>query len=57
MKTTEETWEWIKEREIATESELVLVTCINGYSVETLESVIKASTGYQDIEQYEECEG
>lgn len=41
---------------IATESEIVLVTDIAGYSVEILNQIIYARTGYRDIEQYEESE-
>ena len=51
-----EIWDYLLEREIATESELILVTNINGYNVETLESVIYAKTGYRSVEQIEDAE-
>lgn len=41
---------------IATESEIDLVTDIIGYSMEILNQIIYARTGYRDIEQYEEAE-
>ena len=42
--------------EIATESEVDLVTDIVGYSIETLNQIIYVRTGYRNIEQYEESE-
>ena len=49
-------WDYIVETGIATEEELKLVTCINGYNEDTLNSVIYARTGYHSMEQIEECE-
>jgi hypothetical protein len=49
--TKEQVWDYLVESQIATEEELKLVTCINGYSIESLESVIYARTGYRSIEQ------
>ena len=46
-----EYWLYLVEAGIATESELRLVTCIIGYSVETLDKVLYARTGYRSIEQ------
>ena len=40
--------------EITTEAELSLITDINGYSIETLNDVIYARTGYRDFEQLKE---
>ena len=51
MKNLEEIWEEIIEFGIATNEELQLVTDIDGYSIDTLNSVIYARTGYRDIEQ------
>lgn len=56
MKTLETLWDFILESSIATESELELITCINGYNEKTLNSVIYARTGYHDMEQLQECE-
>lgn len=45
-------WNSIIEYGIATDEELQLVTCINGYSEESLNDVIYVRTGYHDIEQF-----
>lgn len=44
-------WDYLTEHSIATQEELELITSINGYSVETLNDVIYARTGYHDLEQ------
>jgi len=49
-------WEWLVDEGIATEEELQLVTDINGYSIETLNDVLYARTGYREEEQLEEEE-
>lgn len=54
--TTNELWTLIVEYGIATNSEIDLVTDINGNSIETLNDIIYARTGYRDIESYEESE-
>ena len=54
FKMTERIWNYLIENEIATEEELQLVTDVAGYSVRTLEAVIYARTGYNDLEQLEE---
>lgn len=54
--TIERLWDAIVEYAIATEEELQLVTAINGYTEEALNSVIYARTGYRTFEQYFECE-
>ena len=50
----EQLWDYLVEQGIATEEELQLVTNINGYSVETLNDIIYARTGYHDVEQLED---
>lgn len=50
----EEIRERIIDYEIATEEEINLVSDINGYSEETLNSIIYVKTGYNEIEQFEE---
>lgn len=47
-------WDYLIDNAIATEEELQLVTDVAGYSVRTLEAVIYARTGYNDLEQLEE---
>ena len=40
-------WDNLITYEIATENELQLITDINGYTLETLEDVLYARTGYR----------
>ena len=54
--TKDEIWDYLVECGIATGEELRLVTCINGYSEDTMESVIYARTGYRSLEQLKECD-
>lgn len=46
-------WDYLINSEIATEDTLRIITCINGYNLETLNDVLYAVTGYRDIEQIE----
>ena len=46
-------WDYIIENAIATEDELKLVTCINGFNEDTLNDVIYARTGYHSVDQLE----
>ena len=48
----EAAYEALIEAGVATECELALVTNINGYSLETLEAVLYARTGYRDLVDY-----
>ena len=50
-------WEAIIKYGIATDDEVALVTHINGLSIETLNDVIYARTGYHDLDQLLEYEG
>lgn len=52
----EQLWDSLINNGIATESELRLVTCINGYSVETLNDVLYARTGERSWSDEEEEE-
>lgn len=47
-----ETWDAIIMYGIATEEELQLVTCLNGYNKEALNDVVYVRTGYRDIQQF-----
>lgn len=47
----DQAWRIIFEYEIATEEELKLVTSINGYKLESLESIIYTRTGLNSINQ------
>lgn len=51
--TREEAWEFLTDNGIATNEEITLVTCINGYTIEALRSILYARTGYRDFDQYE----
>ena len=42
--------------EIASEEAIHLVTCINGYSKETMLNILYAQTGYRDFETFLEAE-
>jgi len=47
-------WEYLIDNAIATEEELQLVTSINGYNEESLNSILYVRTGYNSIAQIEE---
>lgn len=53
----ERIWQYLIDSGIATESELELVTDVAGYSEKTMEAVIYAKTGYNDLEQLMEEKG
>ena len=44
-------WDWLIETGTATEDELVLVTTLNGTTLDSLESVLYCRTGYRSLEQ------
>lgn len=46
-------WEWLLEDVGVSEETLQVVTTINGYSVETLNDILYAVTGYRSKAQYE----
>lgn len=52
--TKDEYWDWLIDAGIATDDEIRLVTCINGYSTETLDDILYARTGFRSKAQYEE---
>ena len=47
----ERIWDYLIDNAIATEEELQLVTDVAGYSFATMEAIIYARTGYNDLEQ------
>ena len=53
----EQMWDYILENGIATDEELRLVIQINGYNKTSLNDIIYARTGYEDIEQLIEEDG
>ena len=50
-KTIEQIWDLLIDYNVATQDELKLVTSINGYTIDTLNSIIYARTAYRNIEQ------
>ena len=53
----EDLWEHLTGNGLATEEELQLITSINGYNLDSLESVLYCRTGCRTLEQIEEMEG
>ena len=53
-KTINEVWDLLIEYGVATQEELELITCINGYDIDTLNDVIYVRTGYRNIEQIQD---
>lgn len=49
-RTIEDIYELMIEYNIATEEEINLITCINGYNIESLEDIIFVRTGYHNID-------
>ena len=54
MGVIESTWDYLVDKGIATEQELILVTYINGYNMESLNDVIYVRTAYRTVEQLQE---
>jgi len=52
--TVGDAWDILLDGEFATAEELILITKINGYSMETLESVLYARTALRDFDQLED---
>ena len=50
-KTIEQIWNLLIDYNVATQDELELVTSINGYTIDTLNSIIYARTAYRNLEQ------
>ncbi len=53
----EENIQYLIENYIATEEEINLVFNINGHTLESLESILYARTGYRSFEQIREEDG
>ena len=47
----DQVWQLLLDYDIATENELTLVTNINGYKIESLESIIYSRTGLNSVDQ------
>lgn len=51
---TNEMWDYLMETVGVSEETLQVVTAINGYSTDTMEAVLYATTGYRDFDQMED---
>lgn len=54
VNTVEEAWDYLIENGLASEETLQVVTSINGYSLDTLESVLYATAGYHKFSQMDD---
>lgn len=54
---TTETYEYLVDNGIATDDEIILVTNINGYNLESLNAILFVRTGWRNLEQALEMEG
>ena len=51
-----EMYDYLVLYDIATDKEINLVCCINGSSIDTLNDILYAKTGYRSLEQIQEME-
>lgn len=54
--SVQEAWDYLIDTGLASEETLQVVTNINGYSLDTLESVLYATAGYRKFSQMEELD-
>ena len=54
MMNFDEMYDKLIELDIATENEIDLVCCINGSTINTLQDILYARTGYRDLEDMEQ---
>jgi len=54
--TVDEAWLLMDQLSIATEAEMELVTTLLGYSLETMEAILYARTGWRSFDQFEDDE-
>ena len=52
--TFDQAWEVLREYEVATYDELLLVTAVSGRALETLAAVLYERTGYNNFDDLEE---
>jgi hypothetical protein len=52
MEDKNQIWDFIMDYGLATREEIMLVVSINGYSIETLNSIIFSRSAYRDMEQF-----
>ena len=51
MKDKQHIWDYLINNDICAEETLLVATKLNGYTVETLESVLHVLTGYESLDQ------
>ena len=51
MKDEQHIWDYLIDNSICSEQTLLVATKLNGYTVDTLESVLYVLTGYESLEQ------
>lgn len=56
MKQFDKFYDYLVDYGVATEDEINLVCCINGNSVESLESILYARLGLRSLNQWQELE-
>ena len=54
--TLDEQYNYLIDYEIVSQETIDIITRINGYSEETINDILYATTGYRDMEQYLEYE-
>lgn len=54
MKQFDEIFDFLTENQFFTDDELILLCCINGHSVETLNDAIYARYGFRDFESFKD---
>jgi len=56
MNKFDEFYDYLVDYSVATEDEISLVCCINGSSVDTLNSILYSRVGLRSLEQWKELE-
>lgn len=56
INNTDDMWDYLVENDIASTETLEVITSINGMSMDTLEDVLFAVTGYRSVDQLEDEE-
>jgi len=57
MDKLQELWGYLIDSGLATDQEIDLVVNINGYNLETLESILYVRSGYRSLDQIDEENG
>jgi hypothetical protein len=57
MDKLQELWDYLIDSGLATDEEIDLVVNINGYNLETLESILYVRSGYRSLDQIDKENG